>query len=79
MCCLHIVGVIISPRRSHAFGLFMFGHNVVVIREGFVADCAFAVLLNDFAVHQLPHFGWRPKLSISPGVVRIFDALNTQP
>jgi hypothetical protein len=43
-----------------------------------VTDCAFSVLLNDLPVQQFPHFGWRPELAVSPGVVRIFDALNTK-
>ena len=43
-----------------------------------VADCAFPVLLDDLSVQQLSHLGWRPEFAISPGVVRIFDALNTK-
>jgi hypothetical protein len=43
-----------------------------------VADCTFAVLFGDLSVQQLPHFGWRSKFSISPGVMCIFDALDTK-
>jgi hypothetical protein len=75
---LNVVRMVVSPRPSHAFGLDMVGHNLVVIRESCVADCAFPVLLDDLSVQQLPHLCWRPELAISPGVVWIFDALNTK-
>ena len=79
MDCLNIVGVVISPRSSHAFGLDMVGHNLVVIRESCIADSALPFLLDDFSVQQLSHLGWRPYLPISPWMVRIFYALNTKP
>ena len=52
---LDVVRVVVSPGSSHPFGLDVVGHNLVVIREGCVADCAFPVLLDDFSVQQLPH------------------------
>jgi hypothetical protein len=55
MNCLNIVGMIVSPSSSHAFGLDVVGHNLVVIREGLVADRALPVLLDNFSVQQLPH------------------------
>ena len=54
-------------------------YDVAVIREFLVADCAFPVLLDDLSIQQLPHLSWRPEFPISPGVVRIFDALNAKP
>ena len=75
---LNIVGVVVSPSPSHPFGLDVVGHNLVVIREGCSADCTLPVLLDDLSVQQLPHLGRRPEFAISPGVVRIFDALNTK-
>ena len=53
-------------------------HNLVVVRKHRVTDCALPVLLGDLSVQQLPHLGWGPKFAISPGVVRIIDALNTK-
>ena len=53
---LDIFGVVIFARSSHTFGLDVVGHNLVVIREGFAADCTFPALLDDFSVEQLPHF-----------------------
>ena len=75
---LNIVGAVVSPSSSHAFGFDMVGHDLVVIRESCSADCAFPVLLDDLSVQQLPHLGWRTEFAISPGVVRILDALNTK-
>jgi len=45
MDCLDVLWMVVSPRSSHPFGLDVIGHNLVVIREGFVADCTFPVLL----------------------------------
>ncbi len=75
---LDIVGVVVSPRSSHPFGLDVVGHDVATIRELFMADCAFPVLLDDLSVQQLSHLGWRPEFAKSSRVVRIFDALNTK-
>ena len=79
MNSLDVLEVVVPPGSSHAFGLDVVGHNLVVIRERYAADCAFPVLLDDFSIQQLPHLGWRTEFAISPGVVRIFDALNTKP
>jgi hypothetical protein len=78
MDCLNIVGVVVSPRASHAFGLNVVRHNLVVIRERCVADRALPVLFDDLSVQQLPHLGRRPKFAIPPRMVRIFNALNTK-
>ncbi len=55
----------------------MVGHNLVVIGKRLVTDCTFPVLLNDFSIQHLPLLTWRPQFSVSSGVLRIFDALNT--
>ncbi len=54
------------------------GHNVVVIRKFLVTDGALPVLLDNFAVQQLPHFCRRAEFAKSSGVVRIVNALNTK-
>ena len=79
MCCLHIVGMVISPRPSHALRLDVIGHYLVVIREGLVADGALSALFGDLPVQQLAHLGWRPQFPISPGVMWIFFTLDTEP
>lgn len=53
--CLDIVWVIIPPRSSHPFGMPMVWHDVVVVRELFVADGALPVLLRNLSVQKLPH------------------------
>ena len=78
MDCLDIVGVVISPRPSHTFGLDVLGHDFAVISESCSADCALPVLLNNLSVQQLPHLCWRLEFAISPRMVWIFDALNTK-
>src|ERR1700758_2442893 len=42
MCCLDIVRVIVSPRSSHSFRILVARNDVVVIRDLFVAYCAYA-------------------------------------
>jgi len=78
MDCLDVLGAVVSPSPSHAFGFDVVGHNLVVIREGFMADCTLSVLLEKFSLQQFPHLGWRPEFAISPWMVRIVDALNTK-
>jgi hypothetical protein len=41
VCCLDIVWMIVSPSSSHAFGILMVWHDVVVIREFLVTDGTF--------------------------------------
>jgi len=77
MNCLDVLGAVVSPGTSHPLGLDMVGHNFVVIREDCAADRAPPVLLADLSVQQLPDFGWGPEFAIPPGMVWIFDALNT--
>jgi len=75
---LDIVWAVVSPSPSHPFGLDVVGYDLVVTRKDCVADCTFPVLLADFSVQQLPHFGLGTEFPIPPRVVRIFDALNTK-
>jgi hypothetical protein len=53
-------------------------HNVVVVRELFVADGTDAPLQPDLAVQQLPHLCWRSEFAISSRMMRIFDPLNSE-
>jgi hypothetical protein len=50
MNCLDILGVVISPRTSHSFGLNVVWNNFVVIRESCSADCALPFLRDDLSV-----------------------------
>ena len=71
--------MVVSPRSSHAFATFVVWDNIVVIRELFLADWADSVLLADLPVEQFPHLSPRSEFPISPWVMWILDALNTQP
>lgn len=48
--------MVISPGPSHSLGIFVIWYNVAVVRELFVADCAYSVLFRDFALQEFPHF-----------------------
>jgi hypothetical protein len=47
---LDVLGMIVSPSPSHAFGLDMVGHNFAVIGKRLVTDCAFSALVSDLPV-----------------------------
>jgi hypothetical protein len=49
------------------------GHNVAIVGERHLANSALSVLLNNFAVEQLPHLSFGAEFAVSPGVVRIFN------
>ena len=76
MRCLDIVRVVIPPRSSHPFGISVVWHDVVIVGELFVADCANSLLLADFPLQQFPHFGWGSEFSIAPRMMRIVNAAN---
>jgi hypothetical protein len=75
---LDILRMIVSPRSSHASGMDVIGHDVVVVGEGFLADGASSVLLEDLAMEQLPHLRVGTELPVSSGVMRVFDTLHSQ-
>lgn len=57
MCSLDIIGMVVSPRSSHSFRILVVRHDVVVIREVFVADGADPALLDNLSVQQFPNLG----------------------
>jgi hypothetical protein len=69
--------MVVSPRSSHPFRIPVVWHNVVIVRELFLADCTYSVLFGDFPLQQFPHFGWGSEFSISPRMMRIFNTSNT--
>jgi hypothetical protein len=54
----------------------MVGHDVAIISERFVTEGAFATLGGNLPVEQFPHFTLGAEFTISPGVMRVFDAPN---
>ena len=75
---LDVFRMVISAGSPHSFRVSVVRYDVATVGKFMVADRAFPVLLHDFSVEQLPHLGWRPEFAIPPGVVWIFDALNTK-
>jgi hypothetical protein len=75
---LDVLRMVISPGSSHSFRVSVVGYDVAAVGKFMVANGALPSLLDDFSVQQFPHLGWRPEFAIAPGVVRIFDALNTK-
>ena len=53
---LNIVRVVVSPGSSHAFGIDVVWHDVVVVGELLVADWTLPVLLDNLPVQEFPHF-----------------------
>jgi len=52
--------MIVPPRSAHSFRVLVVWDDVAVLGEFVVAEGAFAALLGDFPVQQLPHFSGRP-------------------
>jgi hypothetical protein len=78
MRCLDIVWVIVSPGSSHALGIPVVWHDVVVIGELFLADCAFPVLLDNLSVQEFSYFCRQPEFPISLWVMWILNAPYTK-
>jgi hypothetical protein len=53
--CLNIVWMVVSPCSSHSLTPFVIWHNVVVIRELFLANWADSILLSNLSIEQLSH------------------------
>ncbi len=71
--------MVISPRPSHSFGIFVVWDNVVVVRKPLVADGAYAVLVGNFPLQKFAHFSRGPEFPISPRVMWVLNTLNAQP
>jgi hypothetical protein len=56
MCCLDVVGMVVTPSSSHAFGIPVVWNDVVVVRERFAAEGTDLILLDDLAVQEFAHF-----------------------
>jgi hypothetical protein len=78
MSCLNIVWMVVSPSSSHSFGIPMIWHDVLVVRELFMADGAFPVLLDNLPIQQFSHLGRRPEFPIASWVMRILKPLHSE-
>ena len=79
MRCLDIVRMVISPSSSHSLRTLVVRNDVVIVGELLVADGAYACLLSDLHLQQLPHLPRRSKFPVSTRVVWIFNPLNSKP
>ena len=56
MCCLDIIGVVVSPRSSHPFGILVVWYHIVIVGEWFEANRAYPFLLDNLPLEQFSHF-----------------------
>ena len=77
--CLNVLRMVVSSRSSHPSRVNMIGHDVAIVGERHLANSTLPVLLNYFSIEQFPHFRFGAKLAVSPGVVRVFDTLHSEP
>src|SRR5712691_11896581 len=75
---LNVVWMVVPPRPSHSFRVPVVRHDIAVIREFLMANCAYPVLLNNFAIEKLAHFGGRAEFAVSSRMMRVFDAPNAR-
>ena len=54
----------------------MVGHNVTIVGEPFLAECAEAILCSDLPVEELSHLTVGSELPVSPGMMGIIDTPN---
>jgi hypothetical protein len=71
--------MVVSPRSSHPFGITVVWYDAVVVGDQFMAEGEFPALFHNLRVKQFPHLCRRPEFSVSPRVMWIFNALDTQP
>jgi hypothetical protein len=57
----------------------MVGDNIGIIGEVLVANCAYAALFSDLAVHYFPHLRRGSQFPISARMMRIINPLNPKP
>jgi predicted dithiol-disulfide oxidoreductase (DUF899 family) len=55
VCGLDIIRMVVPPRSSHAFRVFVVRNDIAVFIEVFLADCTFSVLFGDLSIQQLSH------------------------
>ncbi len=71
--------MVISPGSSHSLGILVIRHDIAVVREFFVTDGTFPVLLDNFPIQQLPHLGRRSEFPVSSRVMYVIDTLHPEP
>jgi hypothetical protein len=77
--CLNVLRMVVSARSSQSLSDPCGQARCRIVGERHLANGALPVLLNYFSIEQFPHFRFGAKLTVSPGVVRVFDALHSEP
>ena len=54
----------------------MVRHNVAIVGEPLLAECAEAILGSDLPVEEFPHFAVGTEFPVPPGMMQIFNAAN---
>jgi hypothetical protein len=68
--------MVVSPRSSHPSRINVVGHDIAIVGERHLANGALPVLFNNFPIKELPHLCFGAEFAVSPGVVRVFNALH---
>ena len=76
---LDVFRMVIAPGSSHSFWLSVVRYDVATVGKFMLANGTLPSLLHDFSVQELSHLCRRTEFAVSPGMVRIIDALNTKP
>jgi hypothetical protein len=71
--------MVVSTRSTHPSRINVVWDNVAIVCERRLTDGALPVLFHYFSIEQFPHFRFGAKLTVSPGVVRVFDTLHSKP
>ena len=70
--------MVISPGSSHASGVDVVRHDVVVVGELHMAECALLVLFDNLTVEQPPHLRVGAEFPVSPRMIGVFNPLYAQ-
>jgi hypothetical protein len=75
---LNVIGMVVSLGSSHPSWVDVVGHDVVVVGELYMAECALPVLFDNLAVEQPPHLRVGAEFPVSPRMMRILNSLQAQ-
>src|ERR1700733_12081732 len=74
--CLNIIGMVVAPCSSHASRIDVVGHDVVVVGELHMAECALLVLFDNLTVEQPPHLRVGAEFPVSPRMIGVVNPLH---
>jgi hypothetical protein len=68
--------MVVSPGSSHPSWVDVVRHDVVVVGELYMAECALPVLFDNLAVEQPPHLRVGAEFPVSPRMMGVFNPLH---